>query len=218
MNRESGPASDPAATPETAEDPIGRFHTWWRGDPLPNLPDSPEIGIAPITNLQTAANLTRMDLEETRRRMAAGHQLWLARSGDEAVGWGWCATKHFAIGELAISRSLPPGNRYLWDFFTMPAERGEGFYPRLLQAIVRRDTAADRFWLGHDLNNEPSRKGIVKAGFQEVGLLYRQLGGGFLLAPSGPPERAIAAATLFGTPVAYVTPNDDLPDPGTQRP
>lgn len=134
--------------------------------------------------------------------MARGHTPWSARIDGEPVGWGWCATREVSIGELDIAVPLPPGNRYLWDFFTVPAWRGRGIYPRLLRTIIEHEPEVARFWVGHDLGNLASARGITKAGFHEVGLLYHRQDGGFELVPSGPLERAVAASDLFAVPIA----------------
>jgi hypothetical protein len=139
---------------------------------------------------------------DIKERMRLGHIPWLARVSAEPVAWGWNATRQFAIGELGIARALPPRTRYLWDFVTVPEWRGRGIYPRLLQAIIVSEPTVAQFWVGHDLGNTASARGIAKAGFAEVGLLYRGETSGFALVPSGPRERAVAAATIFAVPIA----------------
>jgi GNAT superfamily N-acetyltransferase len=197
------------ALPAAPATPIGRFHVWRRGDPLPNLPDIPHLSIVPVDDWQRATALTGMDAAETRCRLREGHRLWLAYVAGEAVGWGWSATESFSIGELGIARRLPSGDRYLWDFFTVPSWRGHRIYPHLLQAIVSRETEAERFWLGHDLDNEASRHGIARAGFQEVGTLYRDPRGAFVLVPAASLDVASAAGKLFAVSVAQ--PGDSHP-------
>ena len=183
-------------------EPVGRFHTWWLGDPLPVFAPWPALAMEPTDDVQEITRVTGIDALEVRRRMRRRHQPWLARIGGEPVGWGWCASAEAAIGELGIVRPLPGGNRYLWDFVTIPAWRGRGIYPRLLHAIVAGAPDAERFWLGHDLGNIASARGIAKAGFQEVGLLYRHPNHAFVLVPSGLPERAAAAVELFAVGLA----------------
>ena len=139
---------------------------------------------------------------EVRERLRQGHEPWLARIAGEPVAWGWCATAEASIGELGIAPAIPPGNRYLWDFWTVPPWRGQGIYPWLLQTIVTHEADVNRFWLGHDLGNVASARGIAKAGFQEIGLLYRQGDGSFVIDPCAPPPRVAAASALFGVPVA----------------
>jgi hypothetical protein len=128
----------------------------------------------------------------------------------EPVAWGWCATSDLSIGELGLSCSLPPGNRYLWDFVTLPSWRGRRIYPWLLQTIIASEPDAERFWLGHDMPNVASARGITKAGFQEVGVLYRRPDGEFVLVPSGSWDRAEAAASLFGVSLSGGEPGGDI--------
>ncbi len=189
------PDLDPSATP------VGRFHAWWRGDPLPALPPFPDLAIAPIADARLASELIDLPAPEIHDRMRLGHQPWLARVSAEPVAWGWSATRQFAIGELGITRSLPPHTRYLWDFVTRPEQRGRGIYPRLLLAMSLGEPGVERFWVGHDLDNVSSERGIARAGFGEVGVLYRG-DSGFALVPFGPRERAVAASALFGVPIA----------------
>ncbi len=190
------PDLDPSATP------VGRFHAWWRGDPLPALPPFPDLQIAPLADSRLACELTNLPEHEIHERMRLGHVPWLARVAGEPVAWGWNATRQFAIGELGIARALPPHTHYLWDFFTLPAWRGQSIYPRLLQAIVASEPEVAQFWVGHDLGNIASARGIAKAGFAEVGLLYHGESSGFALVPAGPFARAAAAATIFAVPIA----------------
>ena len=184
-----------------ADAAIGRFHAWWRGDPLPNVPPLPGLALSPTDDERLICALAALPPAEFRARAIQGHQPWLARIGGEPVGWGWCASSSLSIGELGIACRLPAGNRYLWDFMTVAPRRGLGIYPRLLQAIVSGDPEGERFWVGHDLPNVASARGIAKAGFQEVGVVCRQPDGGFMLVPSGSVERATAASAIFGVPV-----------------
>jgi GNAT superfamily N-acetyltransferase len=186
---------------DAAAEPVGRFHAWWRGDPAPFLPPLPGLSIAAVADIGLLAALAGIDAAEARERLRRRHQPWLARIAGEPVGWGWLAAGEASIGELGITRRLPPGDRYLWDFTTLPAWRGRGVYPRLLQAMIAANPDVARFWIGHDLPNLASARGIAKAGFQDVGVLYRRADGGFALEPTGSRERAAAAAALFGVPI-----------------
>lgn len=183
--------------PELIRPPVGSFYTWWRGDPLTPLPPLAglEVGVPADPALATRFGL---DPAEVAARLAGGHRIYVARLDGRPVAYGWVATAEATIGELGLRFSLPPANRYLWDFFTGSAWRGLGIYPRLLQAILGREEDAERFWVGHDTPNVASRRGILKAGFQEVGQVYRTVGAGLVLVPVGPLDRAVAAARLLG--------------------
>jgi hypothetical protein len=52
--------------------------------------------------------------------------------------------------------------------------------------------------LGHDLDNVASARGVAKSGFRQAGVLYRRENDTFVLVPSEPLDRAVAAASLFG--------------------
>lgn len=111
-------------------------------------------------------------------------------------------SRRAAIGELALDFALPPGDRYLWDFATLPEWQGRGLYPRLLQAIVADAPAeVQRLWIIHAPENLPSGAGMHKAGLEPVGQLSFRAAGGLGLAPLGADERAHAGAELLGVSI-----------------
>ncbi len=179
-------------------DPFGLFYTWWRGDPLPELPILPGLSIEPVEGDRAASAGIALAAHEIRARVSQGHRLYLARVADDVVGWGWSATSTASIGELGLNIVVPPGNRYVWDFVTLPEWRGRGIYPQLLQAIIGAERDVVRFWVGHDFSNVASGRGILRAGFQLVGKLHPMRAGGFYLAPVDDPERTRLAASILG--------------------
>jgi hypothetical protein len=184
-------------------DPIGLFYAWWRDDALPALPVLPGLSTVPVDADELLAAFPALDRRQAIDRQEQGHRPWLARMACEPVAYGWSAARSAAIGELGITFQVPPGNRYLWDFVTLPPWRGRWIYPRLLQAIIAGELDADHFWIGHDFANGASARGILRAGFQTVGALYHQLDGAFgLVAAPGHGDRAAAAVALFGVPLA----------------
>jgi ribosomal protein S18 acetylase RimI-like enzyme len=126
---------------------------------------------------------------EMQARFDAGHRAYVARIGDEPAAWGWVATREARIGELDTTVRLPLDERYLWNFVTLPAFRGRGVYPRLLQAIVRAESSsATRFWIAYAPENRASGAGIRKAGFTALAeLSFDRQGRAALksLAPDG---------------------------------
>jgi hypothetical protein len=125
------------------------------------------------------------------------------------VAYGWSAHRSAVIGELGITLRLSDGERYLWDFVTLPEWRGRGIYAGMLQAIPAQEADAHRFWIGHDFDNRASARGILKAGFQPVNALYRTAEGRFVLYAypevEGRPavlKRAAAGAEVLGLPLA----------------
>lgn len=179
---------------------VGRFYGWWRGDPLPTLATVPDLSTAVSDDVPFVAAVMGSDVDAVRDRIRLGHRPWLARVEAEPVGWGWVATREAAIDELGIAIALPPEDRYVWDFVTVPSWQGRGIYTALLQAILRQEAAA-RYWIGHDEGNVPSARGIAKAGFSEVGAVRRVAAGHLTFVPDGDADRAGAAAALLGLPI-----------------
>lgn len=181
---------------------VGSWYAWWPGDLLPALPALPGFSAAPATDDAAFAALSGLSDVEIAARRANGDRPYLATVDGAGVGWGWSATQHLSIGELGIARALPPTDRYLWAFETLPEWRGRGIYPRLLQAILRHEEGEGaRSWIGHDPGNDASARGIAKAGFGRVGAIHRAPDGGYLLAPVGPLDRARIGAPLLGAKV-----------------
>ena len=147
------------------------------------------------------ARLADLDEAEVTRRLEEGHHVFLLRVDGEPAAYGWSATGPAHIGGLALHLRVPPGERYLWDFVTLSAFRGRGLYPLLLQEIVRRQRQeAQWFWIGHDPDNEASRRGILKAGFRLAGHVWWLRGGelGFIGDSKAEAELTHGAARALG--------------------
>lgn len=177
----------------------GSWYTWWNGDPLPALPPLPGFTAERVDDARLIAQLVEVSAAEARALAQPGDCLYVARIETAPAGYGWSAAGDAEIGELRLSFTLAPRNRYLWGFVTRPVWRGRGIYPRLLQAILTAEAAeADRFWIGHEPGNVASARGILKAGFRRVGDLYFLPDGGLALLADGVPERAGPAAAVLG--------------------
>jgi ribosomal protein S18 acetylase RimI-like enzyme len=174
--------------------------TWWRSDPLPALPARPDLAVAAEPNDRRLAALAQLPHAAVRERLAAGHQPYMARVGAEPVAYGWVARQAAWVGELQHHVIIPAGHRYLWDFATLPAWRGQGIYPHLLQAILVREQA-ERFWIMHAPENNASGRGIQKAGFQLVGTVSFLTDGRAGLAASAATDRALEGAAFLGVPL-----------------
>jgi hypothetical protein len=175
------------------------FYSWWHADPSTHLADLPGFDVEIAADYQLIADLARLDLAEVLGRVRAGHRPYLAHLGSLPVAYGWSAARRASIGELGLEFAVPAGNRYLWDFATLASWRGMGIYPRLLHAIVGRESlAATRFWIGHVEDNYASMRGIIKAGFGAAGATERRDGRQLLFAAEGPAARAQACAGLLG--------------------
>jgi GNAT superfamily N-acetyltransferase len=130
---------------------------------LPGLTVRQECDAAAMAALQGRAE------SEIAARFEAGNRAYVATKDGEPAAWGWVATRSAAIGELGAEITIAPDERYLWNFVTLKAFRGMGIYPRLLQAIVRAESAtAARFWIAYAPENHASGAGIGKAGFVPV--------------------------------------------------
>src|SRR5690554_1102890 len=110
--------------------------TWWRGDDLPALTPLQDFTAGPTDDAGLLARLAALEIAEVQRRLDEGHRPYVAWLGGEPVAYGWVATHTAEVGELDVVITLPQGECYLWDFATLPAWRGRGIYPRLLQAIL----------------------------------------------------------------------------------
>src|SRR5688500_18566111 len=115
--------------------------TWWRTAALPALPALPGLAARRSAGAHAIAELHDIPLAAARARLRDGHHAYLATLDSRPVGCGWAATKEASIGEVGLRFALPRDERYLWDFATLPAYRGRGLYPRLLQAMLRAEAA-----------------------------------------------------------------------------
>lgn len=191
--------------PETYSigDRAGLLWAWWKGDALPALPPLPDFSAERATNLEELAFLMETTQDEVLKLRQAGHEPYLARMGTQPVAVGWSATGKAAFGGGLVTFQVPPSNRYLYYFITLPARRGYGIYPRLLQHILCHECATnERFWIIHQATNLASQRGIEKAGFQLASAVhFLDTGGLGLLTTKENKERAQAGAALFDLPL-----------------
>lgn len=142
------------------------FATRSRRDPMPGLAPLSSMEVHQAWDADFMASLQGRTRAEMQHRFDEGHRAYVAWWNEEPAAWGWVATRIASIGEIDARFDIPRGERYLWNFVTLPAHRGRGIYPRLLQAIVRAERAeATRFWIGYAPENHASGAGIAKAGF-----------------------------------------------------
>lgn len=176
--------------------------TLWRSDPLPCLPAVAGFHAAICDDDAMLATLNRISIAEIRTRRRDGHRPYVAYLHGMPVAYGWVATRTASIGELSLTITLSHGDRYLWDFATLPAWQGRGLYPSLLQAILRQEAQeAERFWIIYAPENLPSGAGMRKAGFLAATELSFDAGGQVRLAALGVQERGRAAADLLSLPL-----------------
>jgi GNAT superfamily N-acetyltransferase len=177
--------------------------TFWIEDLITVLPPLSGFTAGPAFDWHELAYINHLSHGEVVDRRKNGHRPYVARIDGQPVGYGWLATSKVSIGELDINVELPPDDRYLWDFATLPDWQGRGLYPRLLQSILEQEIQnAKRFWIIHSPENLPSGAGMSKAGFEFVGQLSFTLDGKVGLAPySDATERARIGADLLQVPV-----------------
>lgn len=86
------------------------------------------------------------------------------------VAYGWVSFNEEFIGELNLRIRLLSGEAYIWDCATLPEFRQKHLYSALLAYIVGelRAEKFQRVWIGADLDNTVSQRGIARAGFTHV--------------------------------------------------
>lgn len=146
--------------------PIALRH---RDDPAPMWPRFPGLHVRREVDAARLARLQEKAEDEMTSRLGGGHRAYIAWRDAEPAAWGWVATRSAFIGELGTSFDLPKGTRYLWNFVTLKQHRGLGIYPRLLDVIVREESAeAEHFWIAYAPENHASGSGTRKAGFTRM--------------------------------------------------
>lgn len=103
-------------------------------------------------------------------RFRTGRRCYAAWVGDQLAAYGWVSFEEEYIGELELLLKLIPGEAYIWDCVTLPAFRQNHLYSALLVHILEELRAQNlcRAWIGADLDNVASQRGIARAGFHAV--------------------------------------------------
>jgi len=109
-------------------------------------------------------------LAEVRRRLRLGRRCYAARVDGRLAAYGWVSFGEELIGELDLRVRLRPDEAYIWNCATLPAFRRRHLYSALLVYIARElgKAGAKRLWIGADLENVSSQRGIARAGFTHV--------------------------------------------------
>jgi GNAT superfamily N-acetyltransferase len=108
-----------------------------RQDAVPSLTQIAAFEVRSTSDVDLLQRLTGRAEHELSRRLQSGHRAYVAWYDGVPAAFGWVATEAAEIGELHASFRIEAGERYLWNFVTLPSHRGLGIYPRLLDAIVR---------------------------------------------------------------------------------
>jgi GNAT superfamily N-acetyltransferase len=172
---------------------LGCNYHWWQGDPLPELSPLPGFVARRVTDKALLAQLHGLDEATIQNRFDEGATCYVAFLDDTPAGYGWLGTKVGHIKEAGLSWPLSEPDGLLWDFATLPAYRGRGVYPHLLQAMIRAESdQIERFWIGHQGQNVASQRGIQKAGFTLNNLTLLTADGQIVQEPHGDSDRAQA--------------------------
>jgi ribosomal protein S18 acetylase RimI-like enzyme len=107
---------------------------------------------------------------EMRTRLEMGRRCYTAWVEGKPAAYGWVSFDEEFVGEMDLRLHLLPGEAYIWDCFTLPAFRGQRLYSALLAYIAGQlqAEACRRIWIGADLENLASQRGIARAGFLHV--------------------------------------------------
>ncbi len=111
--------------------------------------------------------VTRMDI---LMRFASGKRCYGVHVREKLAAYGWVSFDEELVGELRLRVQLIPGEAYIWDCATLPEFRRHRLYTALLSYVLS-DLRFDHFkraWIGANLDNEPSQRGIARAGFHHV--------------------------------------------------
>ena len=117
-----------------------------------------------------ASSIASLTPTEITKRLESGRQCYAAWVDGQVAAYGWVSFEQEDIGELNLRIKLLSGEAYVWDCVTLPPFRGNYLYSALLIYILGelRTQNMCRVWIGADLENIPSQRGMRRAGFQHV--------------------------------------------------
>ncbi len=143
-------------------------------DDLPMILPARAARFARVTDDQMEALVQAMgeaSRDEICSRFTAGRHCYAAWMDGKIVCYGWVSFDEEMVGELNLRLRLVPGEAYVWDCATLPEYRQLHLYSALLSYILHElmdHQPVCRCWIGADLDNLPSQKGIARAGFRRV--------------------------------------------------
>lgn len=151
-----------------------------------------------------AQNLSATQVTEVEQRLAGGRRCYTAWAEDRLAGYGWVSFQHEEVQELGVRLQLQPCEAYIWDCYTFPAFRQLHIYAALLVWMLQQlgEEGLCRAWIGANMDNLPSQRGIDRAGFTRVAdLLISREGGQRVLRlegyPGVPESLVIEARRVF---------------------
>jgi ribosomal protein S18 acetylase RimI-like enzyme len=144
--------------------------------------------------------------EAVRERFAGNRRCFAGYLEDQIACWGWFSQGEEWIDEMKVHFWMQPGEAYIWDCVTLPEYQGNGLYSALLSHIVKvlQSSGINRIWIGSNIENQPSIRGFLRAGFRLVIQVrfFQILGSRFFRINSYPgatEEMVSAALRAFST-------------------
>jgi len=107
---------------------------------------------------------------EVLQRFETGRRCYTAWVDGALAAYGWVSINEEFVGELSLRLWLLPGEAYIWDCATVPIFRRKSLYSALLAYILGElhSEKLCRAWIGADMDNVASQRGIARAGFHHV--------------------------------------------------
>ena len=107
---------------------------------------------------------------EVLKRFESGRRCFTAQVDGKLAAYGWVSVEEEIIGELNLLVRLLPGETYIWDCATLPDFRQKHLYSGLLSYILGelRAESLCRVWIGADIENTASQRGMARAGFHHA--------------------------------------------------
>jgi GNAT superfamily N-acetyltransferase len=173
-----------------------------RTDTCDELRPLPGLEICAVRDAELMAELQQKPEADMQCRFDEGHRAYVAWYDGERAAFGWVATRAATIGELGAKLEVLDSERYLWNFVTLPAFRGLGIYPRLIDAIVASESDAETFWIAYAPENRASETGIHKAGFRTVARMSFERGRSAAVSASDAATTDAELVRLTGLPAA----------------
>ena len=138
------------------------------------------INLLQATEVDEYAEFRRgTDIEETRRRLAAGHRAFVARYQGQIVHAGWAAVERAWIDYLACDIVLAANEVFQYGSYTVPGFRGLNIAAVRISEMMRyfRDAGFRRIVAAVVPHNLPAFAPLVKTGYQPYSLMgYIEIG------------------------------------------
>ena len=112
-----------------------------------------------------------------------GGQYWkyeLLKDG-KMVSTAEVCTEHWQLPFMTILRGGVKKDYHIGPCMTCPNERGKGYYPMLLQAIMNDLGTQNNYYMIVHETNTPSLRGIAKAGFSRIGVGVKNKYGQYII-------------------------------------